>query len=211
MIFIAMEGVETAGKTSLMNNLINNPNKFEGRKIHYKREFPTIQCISSLIENALDKSLFLTEGLPFDYNSALFFTLFLESQAISTIDKDSSLVFADRFIDSVIVYQGSFILRDSSLSKYLELRNSITNLFTHLGISLPDITLYLRIDEQTLVERFQNRALRKLTVSEINTIKNFIIIYDYFSNHLPNYYTIDATKSQGEIMEETVEIIKQHL
>ena len=206
MIFVAIEGVETSGKSELINS-IKSGQFLSGFNLSFKEEFLTSSNANQTINNALKNSIFLSEGLPYDFPSSFLYALFLESRNILAINRDQDFIIADRYIDTIMLYQGAYALENKNISNYLKIRTQVIELFRLFNIPIPDISIYLKIDEIILKQRFLSREGRSLKENEIAVIRHFMDIYEHFSKYLPNYYEIDARRSVQEVYSDVASII----
>src|SRR6266508_1034292 len=79
------------------------------------------------------------------------------------------VMLADRFLDSIVAYQGQFLPADISIDTAM-LEEQIAGLMRQIGIPIPDQTYLLDVSPELCAERFARREGRPLTDFELAQI-----------------------------------------
>lgn len=202
-LFISLEGVECTGKSTAIH-LLSELLSMKNISYSIKTELP---IGSRLIEDALSKSIFISEGMANGPLSTLFFMLYHEASSILSTNQDVDLVIADRFIDSVAIYQGTFLVEQDTPADIIYLLNEIEALLSRVGIPIPETTFLFQASEQDIITRFHQREGRQLKTIEIERIMNFQTIYRQISRSKPRYHLIDSSNGIRQGVDEIMDVI----
>lgn len=142
-LFITMEGIDGAGKTTQIN-LLKNYFEEKGIEICVVREpggtFISEQIRNIILDKKNTKMNEMTEALLYCASRAQ-----LVNEIILPMLKKGSVVLCDRFLDSSLVYQG--VARNLGI----DIIKTINNIATS-GL-MPNITFYLDIEPDVSIKR----------------------------------------------------------
>lgn len=202
---ITFEGGEACGKTTQIKKLKEYINSLPNKDDFIWVREPGGTMLGEEIRNLIlhyeaDKPLPMTELMLFCAARCQ-----IVEEIIKPALKNGKIVFADRFYDSTIAYQGQ--------ARGLMSAEEILNL-THLiiGDLKPDLTFYLKLSPEIAFERkSKDENLAKLDNIEqagMEFHKAVSIGYDYIANkENERFCIIDASKTPDEIFE----IIKENI
>lgn len=208
-LFISIEGVECVGKTIVSQQIITELQKF-GIQTLLLPEFPKDVCYN-LIENTLSKSIFISEEFKYGPRAAFFYMLFLQLVSLSRIKWDNNVVIADRYFDSIAVYQGAFLSNSLVSGKCLSYLHSIESIYKKMNIPIPDITFILKIPTEKIKERFYKKEKRNLSRDEQVRIEYFKNEYDIIAKTNKRYQIIDASTNVNQTTKRIMRFISQLL
>ncbi|MFP3132294.1 MAG: dTMP kinase [Candidatus Nanopusillus sp.] len=196
--YIAIEGIDGSGKTTIANLLYNELSKRYNNIILMKE--PYDNDLSKKIKEIILKEH--EKNLDYGYLLALLFTA---DRSIKNIDlkkylNNNYIVISDRSIYSTfsyqILYEGMDIEWLKCVSKY---------------IIRPDITFILDVDPKIAVERINLRSKNITSYENIEFLKkvreNFLKLKKIFSND--NIIYIDGEEKPEEILEKILNIIEK--
>src|SRR5205823_335150 len=133
-------GIEASGKTTVVNEVasILRQKRFQVKLLS---EFGSPEiCVP--IDKALAQSLFISEAFEYGPRAAFFFMLYHEvvkwEEAIRYPSTD--VLLADRFVDSLAIYQGHFLPGLNSSTQVVKLSKVIEQLLHDVGVPLPETT-----------------------------------------------------------------------
>lgn len=189
-IFISFEGIDTTGKTTLVSALAQNF-AATGRSVGVKHESPRDQYVSVRIEDALKKSIFISEGFEQGPQAALLYMLYAECLSSQEVPKEAQLVLADRSIDSIAVYQGA-ALQGKNLVGAPHLLSALESLYSLIGGRVPDHTILLIISDEELQRRFKVRHGRMPTKAEFDELIRLQERYKQIASARSRYVVFDA-------------------
>lgn len=197
--FITFEGGEGAGKTTLLNNLKNYLDEKQIEYIAVREPGGTQECekIREFVLTSKDISP-VSQFLLFSASRSI-----LVDKVISPALNQNKLVLCDRYFDSSRVYQGFCSNINDEDILY------ITN-FATSGL-IPEITFYLDIDPIVAFKRKQkideNDVFETKNLEFHNKVREgFLRLARKESNR---FVVLDATKSQQEILDNVVDILKK--
>lgn len=204
-IFITIEGGEACGKSTQINLLKEYFSKLGiMEKVVFVREpggTPLAEEIRNLLLNYKeDNPLPMTELL-----------LFCASRVENVYKKilpalsEGKIVFADRFYDSTIAYQGN-ARNIMSPEEILSLTKTI------IGDLEPDLTIYLKLSPLVAFERKKklSTALDRIEMEGIDFHKKVAEGYEYISNlESKRFAIIDASASPQEVFQQIIEAINK--
>lgn len=197
--FITFEGGEGAGKSTLLNGLKEYLDKNKIDYIATREPGGTIEC------EKIREFVLTSKGLSAKSQFLLFTASrsILVDKVIRPALKQNKLVLCDRYFDSSRVYQGYCSgVNDEDI--YI-----VTNFATDKLI--PSITFYLDIDPIVAFRRKQ-----KIDTNDVFETKNMEFHNNVrqgflqLANKEPNrFVVIDATKSQQEVLNIVINILKE--
>jgi dTMP kinase len=196
--YIAIEGIDGSGKTTIANLLYNELSKRYNKIILVKE--PYDNDLSKKIKEIILKEH--EKNLDYGYLLALLFTA---DRSIKNIDlkkylNDDYIVISDRSIYSTfsyqILYEGIDIEWLKCVSKY---------------IIRPDITFILDVDPKIAVERINSRGKNITSYENIEFLRkvreNFLKLKEIFPED--NIIYIDGEEKPEEILEKILKIIEK--
>jgi thymidylate kinase len=220
---ILLEGMDNSGKSSLANKLTT---KFNQLGISSKLFSEPVKD-NNLRDLILSHDEFNKFGIKYDLTKDyLRYYLFHASRAKVLEDIclsiNSNMIFLDRSYISTMVYQYklnplvTIMLENEILYERIS-RNILRNNF----FCSPDLILFLDINTESYISRFEGRKLYKndnldLSPSQIDKINFNIESYRFVINELKNSYkynikTIDANQPEDEVLNQASEIILNFL
>jgi thymidylate kinase len=187
--YISIEGVDAVGKTTLTLEL-KNQLEASGKDVRVKPEFPTDSNVSAVIDEALSRSIFVSNGFAAGPAAAFFYMFYAEMVVMSEL-RPGEILLGDRGIDSLALYQGSAIVGNdpSQSQKVLE---SIEILYQTLRLPVPDCTLLLVLQPPVLSNRFAKRNRRHPTTDELEQLLRIQEGFLAASKSRPRYKIVDA-------------------
>lgn len=205
---ITIEGLEGAGKTTVLNKLQEKLK--DNPKFVFTREPGGTELAESLrkiiIENELDPitELFLFEAARREHFVNVIFPALQEGK----------IVIIDRFTDSTAAYQG--VYQNIGLN-YIKSCNNLATSFTNLKMLqtdslVPDLTIFFDIDFKEAQKRIRLRAnnnrLDRLSHDEFNTIRNGYLVSFQQREHKSEIKTINTTNmNEREVLNYTLQLL----
>ncbi|MBT7609775.1 MAG: dTMP kinase [Bacteriovoracaceae bacterium] len=200
--FISFEGIEGAGKSTQIKNIMTYLEKMDFRVLLLREPGGTI------FGEKLRKAILDTQT---DLHPLAEAHLFASARAemihkviLKEMEVPGTIIISDRYIDSSLAYQG--------MARGLGFE-TILNIHQHFPLSLvPHLTLYFKIDLKTSMERQKTRNAPKdyFEAQGIDFYNNLIAGYEKSLELFPHRIKcINAIVSQEEITEEVKLIIDQ--
>lgn len=208
-IFISFEGIDTTGKTTLVEALAQRLTAL-GRNVALKHESPLDEDVVERIEEALKESIFISEGFANGPQAALLFMLYAEYLANQQVRHDAHVVLADRSIDSIAVYQGAGLQSDDSVDT-VSLLAAIETLYLMVGGRVPDLTFLLVISNDELQRRFSLRHGRAPTDSEFTGLIWLQERFKHIASMRSRYVVLAADISNEELQATVTKNIEEKL
>ncbi|NDD57921.1 MAG: dTMP kinase [Chlamydiae bacterium] len=201
--FITFEGGDGAGKSTLIDTLYQYLEKM-GRPV-LKTKAPGGTRVGDILRNLL---LTKTDP-PLSARSELFLFLADRAQHVAEVIQpalnEGCIVLCDRFNDSTVAYQGTARGFDTKWTR------SLCN-FAAEGLE-PDLTIYLDIDPKIGLKRvLRHRQDKDRIESEGIQFHEKIrkAFHKIAKENAERFKIVDASKTPGEVFEQSLEII-QHV
>ncbi|MGP4073064.1 dTMP kinase [Piscibacillus sp. B03] len=204
-LFITFEGVEGAGKTSVLSYVYNELEK-KGYDVIQTREPGGIEIAEKIREVILDKNHTSMDGKTEALLYAAARRQHLVEKVVPALDR-GAVVLCDRFIDSSLAYQG--YARGLGIDEVYQI-----NEFA-IDECMPDVTILFELDPKVGLKRItdnkgreQNRLdLEKLSFHE-KVAEAYNILKEKFTERIK---VVDAEKAQETVQQECLNIIKGYL
>ena len=118
--------------------------------------------------------------------------------------KRGSIVLCERFVYSSLVYQG--YARGLGIDAVYDI-----NRFA-IGDTMPDLVLYLDVDEKTGLSRVNSRGNKDRLDGESNDFhKKVVEGYQLIKERFSDFKVVDASRSADEVLEDCLDIIYKFL
>lgn len=199
-LFIALEGIDGCGKTTLSNFLYNELSK-QGYTVILTKEpggTPAGKMIRAIVQqNKLESK---AEFLLFAADRAQHM-----HEVIRPALLEKKIVISDRTADSALAYQGY----GRGLDRHMI---NVVNSWATDNIR-PTITLYVNIDAETAFRRITARAEEK-TIFEEEKLEFFNKVLAGFKDMYNNRHDViqlDGTRTPEEIAEQALKPILEHI
>lgn len=196
--FITFEGPEGSGKTTIIariSTLLSDCHEV------VKTREPGGIPISEKIREVL-----LTKGHEMDGRTeALLFAASRRQHLVERVIpalEEEKIVLCDRFIDSSLAYQG--IARGIGFDEIMAINKFAID--THM----PDLTIYLKLDPETGLERIHDNAREnnRLDEENIDFHKKVVLGYNELTELYPDRIkVVDAAQSIDSVVSDTLNII----
>ena len=204
-MFITLEGPEGSGKTTAVNAAVAELEK-RGYSIVRTRE-PGGTPIAEQIRNViLDKANTAMDPR----TEALLYAASRRQHLVEKVwpaVKEGKIVICDRYLDSSLAYQGG--ARGLGIENILNI-----NMFATEG-TFPDLTLLFDIEPEVGLARIAanaNREVNRLDLEKLDFHKNVRNTFLDLAKRYPDRFVIvDASKSQEEVAEATLDVILARL
>ncbi|MFD2638527.1 dTMP kinase [Piscibacillus salipiscarius] len=204
-LFVTFEGVEGAGKSSVLTYVYEYL-KEEGYDVIHTREPGGIEIAEKIREVILNKDHTAMDGKTEALLYAAARRQHLVEKVIPALNK-GTIVLCDRFVDSSLAYQG--YARGLGIDEVYKI-----NEFA-IDDCMPNLTILFELDPQIGLKRIadnkgreQNRLdLEKLTFHE-KVAEAYQILKDRFHDRIK---TVDAEQSQEAVQSECLKIVKEYL
>ena len=203
-IFIAIEGIDGAGKTTQAKLVSEELAK--ANNVHLTKN-PTDGLIGKLIREVLSGKV--------DIPPASFQYLFSADRQVQQVEvlkdlKDGKIIITDRYFWSAIVY-GIVDREDldfNQVGNLLLVSQGILSMYHQFLI--PDITIFLDIPMKVALERIDDKKIEKEIYENEEKLKKIEKGYKWLIDKFKNeFIIIDGTKSEKEITQEIVKIINE--
>jgi thymidylate kinase len=204
-LFISIEGVECTGKTAIAKRLAEIA-AVSGISCSVKPEFP--RELDGDISDALSRSIFVSKTFRYGAPASLFFMLYGEAVSIFNCNQDVDLVIADRYLDSIAIYQRGFLPISDRTASPVEFLATLQSLALAAGLPIPNRTIWLDIPIATTAERFIHREKRSLSNDEAERIGRFRDDYALLASSHSRFRKVNATQDidmvANEILTSTI-------
>ncbi|WP_407938579.1 dTMP kinase [Niallia nealsonii] len=199
--FITLEGPEGAGKTTIINMLIEYFSA-SGKKILATREPGGIHIAEKIRQIILDPNHTEMDGKTEALLYAAARRQHLVEKVIPALEK-GYIVLCDRFIDSSLAYQG--YARGLGIDNVWKI-----NEFAIDGL-MPNATIYFDIDPKIGLERINKtdeREINRLDLEKLDFHERVKEGYYQIIEKFPNrIYKVDASQSLEQVFEDAKKII----
>lgn len=204
-MFVSFEGIEGSGKSAVVGSLARllQADQF---KVGLLRDFAAPELHKPVVD-AESRSLFFTHGFDYGPRAALFYMLYHEVvkwECATTQEWD--VLLADRFVDSVVVYQGQF-LRESCSRDPVALIGVIERAMRQAAIPMPDVTYLLDVPIELSASRFAMREQRKFTEYELEQLTQIRTVLLALAESEDRMVRVDA----GQPLDTVVGIIHEDI
>lgn len=203
-IFITFEGPDGAGKTSVLNEIIEKISNKLGPELVVTRE-PGGTHIAEAIRNVILD----TKNTAMDARTEALLFAAARRQHLTEIIKPAlaadKFVFCDRFVDSSVAYQGAG--REIGAAEVWEM-----NKFATEGL-MPDLTLYFDVPSEVGLARIKNfrsdeiNRLDQASLSFHRRVRNAYL--NLQATYPERIVLIDATKSFEAVVADAIKVITQ--
>ncbi|MDR3283384.1 MAG: dTMP kinase [Candidatus Methanoplasma sp.] len=192
-IFIVLEGIDGAGKSSLCERL-GEALSSEGRKVCVTQE-PTHDEIGAFIRRAQVKGISqAAEALLFVADRAV------HTERICKMLEDGTDVICDRYFASTVAYQSAHLYGCALDADWLlEVNRPI--------VREPDVTFLLDVDPEKGMERVGSRGARS-KFEDAGYLKEVRATYLELAKKF-SFVTVDASKGRDEVFFEAIRKIKE--
>ncbi|KPN83387.1 MULTISPECIES: dTMP kinase [Apilactobacillus] len=205
--FITFEGTDGAGKTTILNMVLDYLKEEMGDKLVTSREPGGNPIAESIREVILDR-----KNVDMDKRTEALLYAAARRQNIEQTVKpaiaDNKLVICDRYLDSSIAYQGGG--REIGEDAINEMNQFATEGF------LPDLTIYFNLPVEEGLKRIaKNRAedeVDRLDVETIDFHNRVHAAYQRLAKANPQRIkSVDATQSIDAVYQNVLEILQPYL
>ncbi|CUR63292.1 dTMP kinase [Leuconostoc gasicomitatum] len=205
-IFISFEGPDGAGKTSVLQIILQRLKPIFGENLLITREpggadNPIAEQIRNLVLSSNYSDIDLR-------TEVLLFAAARRQHLVQTIIpalENGKLVISDRYVDSSVAYQGGG--REIGVQKVLDV-----NQFATEGI-LPDKTIYFNIRPEIGIQRINSTRTNEINRLDTDTIdfhkrvnKTYLELAD---DNKRRYEIVNAEANLEKVVEETWQLVKK--
>lgn len=201
-IFITFEGPDGAGKTSVLNSIVNELTLTMKDKLVVTREPGGNHISESIRDLILDSKNTEMDGL----TEALLFAASRRQHIVETINPaltENKVVLCDRFVDSSIAYQGAG--RQVGTNEVFEI-----NQFATTGL-VPDLTLYFDVPSEVGLERiqkFRSNEVNRLDKDSLSFHQRVRQAYlDLYANNQERIVLIDAIQPIEAVIDDAIAVL----
>jgi dTMP kinase len=199
-MFISLEGIEGAGKSTLANSLLNYF-KSQNQAVILTREPGGTPLAEEIRHTILHSNP--SEKLSKNAELLLMFASRIQhiEQLIKPALEKNKIVISDRYIDASYAYQGG--------GRGIEFENIsiLENIF--IKNNLPDITLLLDLPLDKMKERLKKAPLDKIEKENLEFFYNVRSAYlKRAKNNPERIKIIDASQSTNIVLEQSLAFIK---
>lgn len=198
-MLIAIEGIDGSGKSLLCQNL-------------YKKLQPLLPVILTKEPGGSELGSIIRQLLqhqPIAIDSKAEFLLFAADRAqhfsttIIPALQEKKVIISDRMADSSLAYQGY------GRSLGTDMINTI-NQWAMQGIT-PDITIYVRVDIHTAIERLNTHRTTLTAFEKIEFLTKVLAGFEEIFHNRKDVLIVDGCKKPQEILEEVFQHITHYL
>lgn len=204
-IFITLEGPEGAGKTTVIDMLLNYYQEKELQIIKTREPggIPISEKIRNIILDPKHTEMDArTEALLY----AAARRQHLVEKVIPALN-DGAIVLCDRFIDSSLAYQG--YARGIDMDEIWEI-----NQFA-IGDTMPELTIYFDLDPRVGLARINNTSDREINRLDLEKIEFHEKVQEGYYKVIERFperiIKVDASKPLEQVLEDTIDIINRFL
>lgn len=204
-LFITLEGPEGAGKTTIIDMLLNYYQEQEKQIIKTREPggIPISEKIRSIILDPKHTKMDArTEALLY----AAARRQHLVEKVIPALNS-GAIILCDRFIDSSLAYQG--FARGIDMDEIWEI-----NQFA-IGDVMPELTIYFDLDPRVGLARINTTSDREINRLDLEKIEFHELVQEGYYKVIEKFperiVKVDASKPLEQVFQDTVEIINQFL
>ncbi|CAI9389798.1 dTMP kinase [Niallia sp. Sow4_A1] len=204
-LFITLEGPEGAGKTTIIDMLLNYYQEQEKQIIKTREPggIPISEKIRSIILDPKHTEMDArTEALLY----AAARRQHLVEKVIPALNS-GAIILCDRFIDSSLAYQG--FARGIDMDEIWEI-----NQFA-IGDVMPELTIYFDLDPRVGLARINTTSDREINRLDLEKIEFHELVQEGYYKVIEKFperiVKVDASKPLEQVFQDTVEIINQFL
>ncbi|CAM5355262.1 hypothetical protein [Streptomyces afghaniensis 772] [Streptomyces afghaniensis] len=204
-LFITLEGPEGAGKTTVIDMLLNYYQEKELQII--KTREPGGIPISEKIRNII------LDPKHIEMDARTEALLYAAARRQHLVEKvvpalnGGAIVLCDRFIDSSLAYQG--YARGIDMDEIWKI-----NQFA-IGDIMPELTIYFDLDPRVGLARINNTSDREINRLDLETIEFHERVQEGYYKVIEKFpkriIKVDASKPLEQVLEDTVDIINRFL
>jgi dTMP kinase len=204
-LYIALEGIDGAGKTTQVQKLAEYF-RTKGKTVIETREPRKEGIIGDIVQKILTKKI----SVPSVALQYLFTTdrVLHHEEVIIPALKQGKVIISDRCFWSAVVYGildrvGHY---DSKISDFLYISQSILSMYHQFIV--PDFTFYLKVSLETALLRIKKKDDVKEIYEDREKLKKVIEGYNWLSaKFAKEIITIDGEKPMAEVTREITDII----
>lgn len=197
-MFISVEGIEGSGKTTVVRELADRLRQ-DRRTVDLLRDFAN-PGFRLPVEDALRKSRFFSLGFEDGPRAAFLYMLYHEAAKWDRAESSSrEVMIADRFLDSIVAYQGHFLPSPESRDSE-ELERITTGTLRQIGVPIPDRTYLLDVSTKVSAERFARREGRALSDFELANLTQIRASLLAVARAKPRFLVIDADRPLDDVV-----------
>ncbi|RPF51179.1 dTMP kinase [Aquisalibacillus elongatus] len=203
--FITFEGVEGAGKTTVLNYIYEELHR-QGYDVIHTREPGGIEISEKIREVILNPEHTAMDGRTEALLYAAARRQHLVERVIPALN-EGKIVLCDRFIDSSLAYQG--YARGLGIDEVYQVNEfAIEN-------CMPDVTVLFELDPEVGLRRIDDhkgREQNRLDLENINFHRKVADAYQMLKNRFPDRIrTISAEKPQEDVQQECLDLVQSYL
>jgi dTMP kinase len=207
--YLTVEGVDASGKTTVVAR-VQAALRTHGIRCLVKPEFPPASDVRLPIEEALQNSIFVSDGFRRGPLVAFFFMLYAEVVAVTQSLADADLLLGDRGLDTLAIYQAGFALPAEAFS-VVRVVTALEQLYRAVGLRVPDRTLLLSVPLPQVATRFRAQMGRDLRPGEVARIEWIQARYHELAAATRRFKLIDAAGSPSEVEAAVVAAVLEHV
>jgi dTMP kinase len=203
--FITFEGVEGAGKTTIISEVFHYLQQ-KGYKAEITREPGGIEIAEKIRNVILDKKHTAMDGRTEALLYAAARRQHLVEKVIPLLEKNV-IVLCDRFIDSSLAYQG--YARELGIDEVFAINQfAIQN-------KMPDLTLLLDLDPHIGMERIRqnkDRERNRLDLEQMTFHHKVYVGYQILVNRFPERIkVVNANRTIEAVLHDCIKLIEEHV
>ncbi|MGD1060720.1 MAG: dTMP kinase [Methanomassiliicoccales archaeon] len=200
-LFVVFEGIDGSGKSTVARGVYDALSREMPGRVMLTAE-PTDSWLGDCVRRAN------AEGTD-EFAEAL---LFVADRAqhgllIKTWLEQGMIVISDRYFSSTLAYQGALLKSQIGGTKAaLEWLREVNRPI----IVPPDLTLLLTVKVNTAVDRLASRG-KKTKFEDLDYLHDVDLIYRGLAMEDPSFFTLDASKPEGEVIKQALRAIRNKL
>lgn len=200
--FIVIEGPDGSGKTTVCK-LLSEKLKEEGKEVVHTREPGGIDIAEQIRNVILDPKNVAMDAKTEALLYAASRRQHLVERVIPSI-KEGKIVLCERFVYSSLVYQG--YARELGIDEVFGI-----NRFA-IGDMMPDLVIYLDVDEKTGLSRVDSRGNKDRLDGESSDFhKRVVEGYKLIKDRFKDFKVVDASKDVDTVLSDCLDIINSFI